>query len=232
MLIVEISDTGIGIEPEVLPRDLRRLRAGRSWRHPAVWRARPRAGHRESDHRTARRDDHSRKSRKRSGLALSWSDCRWPTAQLRLRINRCCRPAATRSARRTPSRICCWSRITPTPPTSSRACCGARGYHVTVASSIAQAKAAAAVSQRTVDDGGRLRPVGLVISDLGLPDGSGHDLMRELRESYRLRGIALSGFGMDDDVQRARDAGFVRHLTKPVDFENLVGNIRELLAAE
>ncbi len=105
-----------------------------------------------------------------------------------------------------------------------------RGYHVTVASSVAQAKAAALAAHNALDDGGRSRAFGLVISDLGLPDGTGHDLMRELRETYRLSGIALSGFGMDEDVQRALDAGFVKHLTKPVEFDSLVTNIREALA--
>jgi len=53
--------------------------------------------------------------------------------------------------------------------------------------------------------------------------------MRELSEKYHLRGIALSGFGMEDDVRRSEMAGFARHLTKPVDFELLLANIREVL---
>jgi len=61
----------------------------------------------------------------------------------------------------------------------------------------------------------------VVISDLGLPDGTGFQLMQDLRNAYHLRGIALSGYGMDEDVQRARDAGFAAHLIKPVDFEQL-----------
>jgi CheY-like chemotaxis protein/anti-sigma regulatory factor (Ser/Thr protein kinase) len=61
----------------------------------------------------------------------------------------------------------------------------------------------------------------LVISDLGLPDGSGLDLMRVLRERYGLRGICLSGFGMEDDIARSADAGFRHHLTKPVDLHKL-----------
>jgi PAS domain S-box-containing protein len=64
-------------------------------------------------------------------------------------------------------------------------------------------------------------PFDLVISDLGLPDGSGLDLMRELRQRYGLRGICLSGFGMEDDLARSADAGFTRHLTKPVDLDKL-----------
>ena len=106
------------------------------------------------------------------------------------------------------------------------------GFHVTVASSIAQAVAEAEVARKTVDASGRTRPMRLVISDLGLPDGSGCDLMRKLRADHRLRGIALSGFGMEEDVRRAEEAGFARHITKPVDFDLLLGSIRELLAAE
>ena len=106
------------------------------------------------------------------------------------------------------------------------------GFQVTAATSLAQALAETEAARKTVDDSGRARPVRLVVSDLGLPDGSGYDLMRTLRADYRLRGIALSGFGMEDDVRRAEEAGFARHLTKPVDFELLLVAIRELLAAD
>jgi len=61
----------------------------------------------------------------------------------------------------------------------------------------------------------------LVVSDIGLPDGSGLDLMIELRERYGLAGIALSGYGMDDDLKRSREAGFHEHLVKPVGLEEL-----------
>jgi PAS domain S-box-containing protein len=59
----------------------------------------------------------------------------------------------------------------------------------------------------------------LLVSDLGLPDGSGLDLMRHLqREQPGLPGIAVSGFGMEGDIQRSREAGFAAHLVKPLDF--------------
>jgi signal transduction histidine kinase/CheY-like chemotaxis protein len=69
----------------------------------------------------------------------------------------------------------------------------------------------------------------LVISDIGLPDGSGLDLMRSLRETHGLSGIALSGFGMDEDLIASKAAGFVAHLTKPVDFERLRAAITQAL---
>jgi CheY-like chemotaxis protein len=59
------------------------------------------------------------------------------------------------------------------------------------------------------------------VSDIGLPDGSGLDLMIELRERYGLEGIALSGYGMESDLKRSRDAGFREHLVKPVGLEEL-----------
>jgi len=57
----------------------------------------------------------------------------------------------------------------------------------------------------------------LVISDLGLPDFSGTELMTILQERYSLPGIALSGYGMEEDIRKSKAAGFDYHLTKPVD---------------
>lgn len=67
-----------------------------------------------------------------------------------------------------------------------------------------------------------------LISDIGLPDGSGCDIMRHAHQRHSLPGIALSGFGMDDDIRRGKQAGFRHYLTKPVDFhdlENCLGGI-------
>jgi DNA-binding response OmpR family regulator len=71
----------------------------------------------------------------------------------------------------------------------------------------------------------------LLISDLGLPDGSGLDLMRALRDAQGMKGIALSGFGTDDDVAASHAAGFSAHLTKPVDWERLRAEIEKLTTA-
>jgi DNA-binding response OmpR family regulator len=67
----------------------------------------------------------------------------------------------------------------------------------------------------------------LVISDLGLPDGSGLDLMRQLSTQHSLRGIALSGYGTEKDIRASREAGFALHLTKPVDLERLRAALRD-----
>jgi PAS domain S-box-containing protein len=74
-------------------------------------------------------------------------------------------------------------------------------------------------------------PFDLIISDIGLPDGSGLDLMRQLRLRQPVRGIALSGFGMEDDIRRSRDAGFDEHLTKPVSLEVLESTLRRVVDA-
>jgi DNA-binding response OmpR family regulator len=91
------------------------------------------------------------------------------------------------------------------------------GFEVSHADTLAKARELAAV-----------RRFDLVISDLGLPDGSGLDLMQHLRETQGLSGIALSGFGSDDDVAASAAAGFAEHVTKPVDWERLRGAIERL----
>jgi PAS domain S-box-containing protein len=60
-----------------------------------------------------------------------------------------------------------------------------------------------------------------LISDIGLPETSGYELMRQAKERQSLKGIALSGLGMDDDVRRSIEAGFDHHLTKPINFQEL-----------
>jgi PAS domain S-box-containing protein len=67
-----------------------------------------------------------------------------------------------------------------------------------------------------------------VVSDLGLPDGNGLDMMRQLSARYGLTGIALSGYGMDSDRLATAAAGFSRHLTKPVDVKMLRAAVSEL----
>lgn len=71
-----------------------------------------------------------------------------------------------------------------------------------------------------------------VISDLGLPDGTGHELMRILHAQHGLQGIALSGYGTDEDLQASREAGFVAHLIKPVRFTELRHALHALGHAE
>jgi CheY-like chemotaxis protein len=68
----------------------------------------------------------------------------------------------------------------------------------------------------------------LLISDIGLPDGTGHELMRQLQNIRPIKGIALSGYSSSDDVHEAKAAGFAAHVTKPVDFTKLQQLIEQL----
>jgi signal transduction histidine kinase/CheY-like chemotaxis protein len=77
-------------------------------------------------------------------------------------------------------------------------------------------------------------PFELLISDLGLPDGTGFDLMKELRRTRgnTIRGVALSGFGMESDIERSMEAGFEEHLIKPVNLERLGEILRQVFPPE
>ena len=70
----------------------------------------------------------------------------------------------------------------------------------------------------------------VLISDLRLPDGSGLDLMRELRaEESKIKGIALSGYDNPDDLEEAEGAGFAVHMKKPVTFSELRAALLRIL---
>jgi len=70
---------------------------------------------------------------------------------------------------------------------------------------------------------------GLIVSDIGLPDGSGLELMKQVvARRGRVPAIALTGYGMEEDIQRSREAGFTAHMTKPIDFTKLEAMIRQV----
>ncbi len=69
----------------------------------------------------------------------------------------------------------------------------------------------------------------LIVSDIGLPDGSGLELMRRaVARRGAVPAIALTGYGMEEDIRRSREAGFTAHLTKPIDFAKLESMIRQV----
>jgi CheY-like chemotaxis protein len=72
----------------------------------------------------------------------------------------------------------------------------------------------------------------ILVSDIDLPDGTGHEIMEELGRDGRMPGIALSGFGTEGDMSRSRRAGFGVHLVKPVNFEELLAEIERHCPAE
>jgi PAS domain S-box-containing protein len=72
--------------------------------------------------------------------------------------------------------------------------------------------------------------IDLLISDIGLPDGTGLDVIRQLPRRG-IPAIALTGFGMENDVAASLEAGFTEHLTKPVNFQKLEAVIHTLSGA-
>jgi PAS domain S-box-containing protein len=95
------------------------------------------------------------------------------------------------------------------------------GHHVETAGDVQTALNAA--SRETFD---------VLVSDLGLPDASGLDLMRRLRATgQRLPAIALSGYGQEHDVKASRDAGFHMHLVKPIEPDRLLWAIDTVVSS-
>jgi signal transduction histidine kinase len=85
-----------------------------------------------------------------------------------------------------------------------------RRFDVIATACIAEARAAADAERFDI-----------LISDIGLPDGDACELMSELGEARGLVGIAVSGYGMEEDRRRTKAAGFISHLTKPISAEDL-----------
>lgn len=86
-----------------------------------------------------------------------------------------------------------------------------RSFDVVTATSAAEAREAAST-------GGEFD---VVISDIGLPDDDGCNLIAEIREKHDWKVVALTGFGMTDDIARSQRAGALAHLTKPISIQDL-----------
>jgi PAS domain S-box-containing protein len=95
------------------------------------------------------------------------------------------------------------------------------GYQVRTANSMVAALQLAAADRFDV-----------LVSDIGLPDGTGYELMEQVRKAHGagIRGIALSGYGMEEDVKRGKEAGFEEHVVKPVSLAHLDAVIRRVAA--
>ena len=94
------------------------------------------------------------------------------------------------------------------------------GFAVSLAYSVAEAIESA-----------QSNPFDLLISDIGLPDGSGLDVMRQVAAIKPIKGIAISGFGMEEDRRQSKGAGFSAHLTKPVTLTVLERALVKVLTA-
>jgi PAS domain S-box-containing protein len=216
-LVIEVSDTGIGIEPEVLPRIFDPFQQGETTI-----------------------------TRKFGGLGLGLAICKGIVeahggtivaesagpgrgATFRVALKALPEPATERSdespdgkadadtARPTSLRIL----VVEDEPTTLRLMARllrGLGHEVETAGTIASGLVAV--------EGGRFD---LIVSDIGLPDGSGLELMRRVvARRGPVPGIALTGYGMEEDIRRSREAGFTAHLTKPIDFAKLEAMIRQV----
>ena len=85
-----------------------------------------------------------------------------------------------------------------------------RGYAVIPAVSVGEARSLA--GQQEFD---------VIVCDIGLPDGTGYELMADLAKVGTIKGIALTGFGSQADIARSLAAGFSSHVTKPVSIQAL-----------
>lgn len=92
------------------------------------------------------------------------------------------------------------------------------GYEVTPAFGVSEALA-------KVGEG----PFDLMISDIGLPDGNGYDLLRQANQLRPLRGICMTGYGMDEDLRKSKEAGYIDHVVKPVDAMQLKDVVSRVL---
>jgi DNA-binding response OmpR family regulator len=89
-------------------------------------------------------------------------------------------------------------------------------YHINVAPDMATALREIPNSQCDV-----------LISDIGLPDGDGWQLMEKLGSNRPRIAIAMSGYGTENDQQKSREAGYSHHLIKPFTPEALLAILRD-----
>jgi PAS domain S-box-containing protein len=212
---VEISDNGIGIEPEFMPRifhsfeqGVRRVQAGHGGLGLglAISRAIVEAHHGEMEASSPGRN-------RGTVVRISLATVAPPVAAESTGGGR--DPIAP-SDRRTHLRILLVDDHTDTVDTLG-ALLRQLGYDVVCAET---AQAARQLADQSKFD--------LVVTDIGLPDASGHDLMRDIRARHSIPGIALSGFGMEEDLEKSRAVGFIDHLIKPVNVERLQAALREI----
>ena len=94
------------------------------------------------------------------------------------------------------------------------------GYRVHLATSVASALEVF-----------RAEPIDLIISDLGLPDGHGTELLKQASAIRSTKAIALSGYGLEHDLEATRRAGFLMHLVKPIEPVKLQNAIERALSS-
>jgi HAMP domain-containing protein/signal transduction histidine kinase len=205
-LRVEIADTGMGIEPEALPKIFDAFEQGGRTQLGGLGLGLAISKTLVEAHKgtiTAQSDGRNKGSK----FALIFPTCE----KVELQIAPALSP---RFAERQPMRILLVEDHEDTNRSLTNLL-RRRGYHVQSALTFQSAIELSAKEQFDV-----------LISDLGLPDGNGIDLIQKLASKPPL-GIALTGFGMEQDIRKSRDAGFQHHLVKPIDLNKLDSLIQE-----
>ena len=220
LLVVEVSDTGVGIAPHALPRIFEPFEQGdasttRAFGGLGLGLAISRALVEGHDGRlTAASEGAGRGATFRVELRASEAEVPPDPPP---------GPADPPDVRRRSLRVLLVEDHADTRRVLARLLRSA-GHSVTAAETVAAARDAIAIA--APGDAAEV-----LVSDLALPDGTGLDVvraLRELRPGCRVAAIALSGWGMEEDVRRSIDGGFDGHLTKPVSLEQLLHLIEEL----
>jgi len=219
-VLVRVSDNGIGIEPEVLPRifdsfeqGVRRVQAGHGGLGLGLAISRAIV---EGHHGQMEASSPGRNRGTVVTISLATIAVRSSTDEPRGKRDSTAATSTSEAQKTRPLRILLVDDHTDTVITLG-ALLRNLGYDVACAETVKQALELAKESR-----------FDLLVSDIGLPDGSGHDLMRQIRARQSIAGIALSGFGMEDDLEKSRAVGFTDHLIKPVNVDRLQATLREI----
>ena len=84
------------------------------------------------------------------------------------------------------------------------------GYHVLAADNV-----------RSALEIIRSGEIDVLLCDIGLPDGTGYEVVSQARQECEIHAVAITGFGTEEDIRRSKEAGFDFHLVKPVDLHEL-----------
>jgi signal transduction histidine kinase/HAMP domain-containing protein/ActR/RegA family two-component response regulator len=210
-LRVEVADTGIGIEPEALPKIFDAFEQGGRTRSGGLGLGLAISKTLVDAHKGSIKVESAGKNQG-SKFTLLFQTCEKSDAEAIPAV----RPVL---AQRQAMRILLVEDHEDTNRSLTRLL-RSRGYHVESAYDVQSALA--------LNDKGEFD---VLISDLGLPDGSGIDLIRAIHAGRPLLGIALTGYGMEDDIRKSRDAGFKHHLVKPIDLNMLDSFLQESASA-
>jgi PAS domain S-box-containing protein len=215
-LVIEVEDQGVGIEPELLPRVFDLFERG----GPGRGRAYGGLGLGLAISREL--------TERHGGRLRGQSEGTGKGARFILELPTCPRPVAAASsepdipaAEYRPLRLLLVEDNLDTLRSLSEQL-RRRGHAVRTANTLADALKVVEESDLDLD---------LLVSDIELPDGDGLELMEALRLKGPIPGIALSGFGTEDDIDQSLAAGFSEHLTKPFEFRVLDQCIRRVAGA-